>query len=126
MSELSSSAQATVRQFALQMELEPYQANDGSYSFQFENSGRLSILAGEDNRIIVSLTSKILADDIRGYAVLMPAAGYSAESDTLFHVGANRAGQPVLAEKMLPETFNLPNLEQSFSRLVERLARLSR
>lgn len=121
MARLGSSAQATIRQFAGQMELEPYEAPDGAYSFEFERSGRLSIVASEDGPIVISLTSRLLLGDLRGYARLAALGGYDAGRDLMVHCGLNRSGQPVLAVRSDPREFSLPHLLECQALLTDRL-----
>lgn len=121
MARLGASAQATVRQFARQMDVDAYEAPDGAYSFDFEQSGRLSILATDEGEVIVSLTGRIILGDLRGFAALAGLGGYDRDQDRLVHVGLNRAGQPVLALRSEPMAFALPDLTQGFSLLSERM-----
>jgi hypothetical protein len=125
MPKLGSSAQATVRQFAGQMDIDAYEAPDGAYSFDFERSGRLSILASDEGMVIVSLTGRILLGDIRGYARLASLGGYDQGRDRLVHCGLNRSDQPVLAVQCDPPAFSLPWLTESFAMLSGRLRDLT-
>lgn len=125
MAKLGSSAVATVRQFAGQMDIEAYEAPDGAYSFDFEQSGRLSILANDEGQVIVSLTGRIFLGDLRGFARLASLGGYDRDRDALVHCGVNRAGQPVLAQRCEPVAFSLPQLLESFSLLSGRLRQIT-
>lgn len=125
MAKLGSSAQATVRQFAGQMDIEAYEAPDGAYSFDFERSGRLSILASDEGTVIVSLTARLLLGDIRGYARLAGLGGYDRDRDQLVHCGMNKSDQPVLAVQCDPSGFSLPWLTESFTLLSGRLRSLT-
>lgn len=125
MAKLGSSAHGTVRQFAGQMDIDAYEAPDGAYSFDFERSGRLSILASEEGTVIVSLTARIHLGDLRGFARLAALGGYDRDRDQLVHCGMNRSDQPVLAVQCDPTGFSLPWLTESFSLLSGRLQRLT-
>lgn len=121
MPKLGSSAQATVRQFAGQMDIDAYEAPDGAYSFDFERSGRLSILASDEGMVIVSLTARLILGDIRGYARLAKLGGYDRDRDQVVHSGLNRSDQPVLAVRCEAAAFSLPWLTASFALLSGRL-----
>jgi hypothetical protein len=121
MARLGASAEATVRQFAGQMDVEAYEAPDGAYSFVLEQSGRLSILATDEGEMIVSLTGRVLLGDLRGYTRLATLGGYDADRDLLVHCGMNRAGQPVLALRTDARAFSLPTLLDNVALLSDRL-----
>ena len=121
MPKLGTAAQSTVQQFANQMDIEAYEAPDGSYSFDFERSGRFSILANDEGEVILSLTARVMLGDLRGYASLARLGGYDRNRDLLVHVGLNREGQPVLALRTEPRAFSLPFLMEGLALLSERL-----
>lgn len=121
MQKLASSAIATIQQFAAQMGIEAFEAEDHAYSFDFENSGRLSMVAGQGDVIILSLTGKLLLEDLRGYAMAMQGGGHLPERDLLIHVGLNKVGQPVLALRCDRRRFDLSYLVQSFEVLAARM-----
>lgn len=125
MAKLGSAAQSTVRQFAGQMDVDAYEAPDGAYSFDFEQSGRLSILANDEGQVIVSLTGRIILGDLRGFAMLAALGGYDRDRDVVVHCGMNRSGQPVLALRAEPVSFSLPVLTEAFSNLSGRMRRLT-
>lgn len=125
MARLGSSALATVRQFAKQMDVDAYEAPDGAYSFDFEHSGRLSILANDEGQVIVSLTGRIILGDLRGFAGLAALGGYDVDRDELVHSGLNRSGQPVLALRSDPVAFSLPRLTEFFALLSGQMRRLT-
>lgn len=124
MAKLGSSAVATVRQFAAQMDIDAYEAPDGAYSFDFERSGRLSILTSDEGRVIVSLTARVVLGDIRGYARLAVLGGYDQDRDQLIHCGLNRSDQAVLAVQCDSPDFSLPWLTESLTLLSGRLHEL--
>jgi hypothetical protein len=126
MPKLGASAQSTVQQFAAQMDVEAYEAPDGSYSFDFERSGRFSILTNDEGLVILSLTARVMLGDLRGYAALTKLGGYDRDRDLLVHAGLNRAGQPVLALRTEARAFSLPLLLESLALLSERLRVWSR
>jgi hypothetical protein len=121
MPRLGASAQATVEQFASQMDIQAYEAPDGAYSFDFERRGRFSVLANEEGEIVLSLTARILLSDLRGYAQLAQLGGYDRDRDLLVHCGLNRSGQPVLALRTEARTFSLPVLLEALEILSHRL-----
>ena len=126
MTRLSPPAIGTIQQFAQSMDVTAYEAPDGAYSFDFETNGRLSISGAEDDKVVVSLTSRLLFEDMRGFAVLMPLAGYRAEIDEIVHVGLNKAGQGMLGVKTAVNSFNLPFLERAFAVMTESFGRIAR
>jgi hypothetical protein len=126
MPKLGAAAQSTVQQFASQMDIEAYEAPDGSYSFDFERSGRFSILANDEGQVILSLTARVMLGDLRGYAALAKLGGYDRDRDLLVHCGLNRTGQPVLALRSEARAFSLPRLLDGLSILSERLRVWSR
>ena len=125
MAKLGMAAQSTVQQFAGQMDIDAYEAPDGAYSFDFEHSGRLSILANEEGQVIISLTGRIILGDLRGFARLAGLGGYDAGRDHLVHCGLNRAGQPVLALRAEQRAFSLPYLTEGMALLSDRMRRLT-
>ena len=126
MPRLGASAQSTVQQFASQMDVEAYEAPDGSYSFDFERSGRFSILTNDEGQVLLSLTARVMLGDLRGYAALARMGGYDRDRDLLVHAGLNRTGQPVLALRTEARAFSLPLLLESLALLSERLRVWSR
>lgn len=107
----------TIQQFAQQMEIEAYQTQDGAFSFEFERSGRFSIVAAEDGQIVVTLTTRLVCDDLRAMALLLPMAGYRADLDQVIQVGLNKTGQGVLGAKTPASDFDLPFMERVFTLL---------
>jgi hypothetical protein len=126
MPKLGASAQSTVQQFAAQMDVQAYEAPDGSYSFDFERSGRFSILTNDEGQVILSLTARVMLGDLRGYAALARMGGYDRDRDLVVHCGLNRAGQPVLALRSEARAFSLPLLLESLALMSERLRVWSR
>ena len=126
MPSLPTPAIGTIQQFAQQMELSAYESEDGSYSFEFERSGRLTIIATESDDVIVTLAPRLLFDDLNGMAVLVPLAGYDPERDQITYVGMNRAGQGTLGLKCPAQAFNLPYLEQAFTTLSQKFDQVRR
>lgn len=124
MAKLGAAALSTVKQFAGQMDVDAYEAPDGAYSFDFEQSGRLSILASDEGQVIVSLTGRIVLGDLRGFARLASLGGYDIERDEMVHSGLNRSGQPVLALRADPVAFSLPQLTEAFTLLSGRMRKL--
>ena len=121
-SKLPAPAIGTIQHFAEQMGTSAYEAPDGSFSFVFSESGRLTIAAADDNYIAVTLTSPLLFEDLEGIALLLPMGGFRPELDHVVHVGLNKAGQGVLAVKAESTDFDLPFLERSMSVLSSSFA----
>lgn len=121
MPQLNASAAATVRQFAQQMDVEPFEAPDGSFSFDFERSGRFSIIAAPDGTVVLTLTGKIIIEDLMGYAGHVGRGGWDPRRGTLLHCGLTKAGQPVLAVRSSARRFDLPTLQQTLEAMVGQM-----
>jgi len=118
MPDLDPSSARTVADFAQSMGLSSRQNDDGSFGFDFENAGRLSILSDETgDTVLVSLTRRIIADDVVPLARLAGAAGYIPNVDLLLQAGLNKAGQPVLTTALQRRHFDLPRLDATFAAL---------
>jgi len=115
---LPHSARSSVERFAESMGLTARENSDGSFGFDFAESGRLSILAAQDGQsVIVSLTRRIMLEDVVPLCRVAAAAGYDAPTDQLIQAGLTKADQPVLAITVPPSEFDLPRLDAAFMTL---------
>lgn len=118
MPELSRSAKATVTQFAQDMGLQALQNSDGSFGFDFETSGRLSILApAEGDGVLITLTRRLMLEDVIALGRFSGLGGYHATLDRTIHTGLTKADQPVLAVTLSEQDFSLPGLDAAFAAL---------
>lgn len=123
MARLDPSARATVTQFAATMGLAAREADDGSFGFDFAESGRLSILGGADGEeVLVSLTRRLILEDVAAFARFAGQGGYDPVSDTILSAGLSRADQPVLAVAVAARAFDVPRLDATFELLRARFS----
>lgn len=121
MTRLSSHAASTVRQFASAMDVDPFEAPDGSFSFAFERSGRLSVVAGNDGVIVISLTGRLLLEGLAAMALHAGRGGHDPRTGRVVQTGVTRAGQPVLMLRQPERGFDLPTLQKGFEYLAARI-----
>lgn len=120
---LDPSSADTVSRFAQSMGLDARLNDDGSFGFDFEYSGRLSILSDETgDMVLISLTHRILLEDVVGLARLAGAAGYNNALGQVLQAGLNKADQPVLTAAVMRREFDLPRLDTTFSALRDAFA----
>ncbi|WP_163850633.1 hypothetical protein [Pseudooceanicola aestuarii] len=118
MPELSRNARSVVSQFAAGLGLDPVVADDGGAGFEFQTAGRLSFTATQDgDAVVMSLTRKIILEDIVAMGRFAGLGGYHATGDEVIQAGMTRADQPVLALTLPAEAFDLPRLERGFDLL---------
>ena len=122
---LDPSARAAVVQFAQSMGVTARENDDGSYGFDFADSGRLSILAApEGDTVLVSLRRRLVLDDLVPLARLAAAGGPDPVAGLVFQPGLTRADQPVLTVAIARRDFDLPRLDAAFLALGQALARV--
>lgn len=108
----------TIDRFAQGMGLAAVPARDGSVTFEFERSGRLSFTPAEDGeRVVMSLTRPVQ----RSAAEVLALAGYDAELDIVVQAGATREGAAVLAISWEAGRFELSDVDRGFRRLLSAL-----
>lgn len=120
---LNRSAEAVVTAFASRFGLPAVAAEDGSVSFAFERSGRLTVQEAQTGEVLVSLTRPILLEGLRNIAPLLGSAGFDPLGPAI-HAGLTRAGQPVVVARIDPRDFDLSRLEQCRDRLEEHFTGL--
>jgi hypothetical protein len=115
---LPRSAQSTVERFAAEMGLPGQPNEDDTFGFDFERSGRLSIMAApEGNTVLVSLTGRLMLEGPLALARLTQQAGYDPLADRVVQVGLTRAGQGVLTIAIPEQGFDIVALQATFDRL---------
>ena len=117
MTALGNAAKSTVSQFAGSMGLTARENPDGSYGFDFSDSGRLSITQGVDGQtILVSLTRRTILDGVVPLARLAAVAGPLPDG-RMVQAGLTTTQQPVLAIALEDRSFDLPRLDRALTDL---------
>lgn len=112
MPQISSSVRSTVAQFAGTLGLTAIESEDGSFGFDFSETGRLSVLQSpEDQRVLVSVTRRTLLDGVVALARLAVQAGPTPDGRML-QVGLTATDQPVLILALDERDFSLPMLDR--------------
>jgi len=125
MPQLDPSAKATVGEFARSLGLTAQENDDGSFAFDFADSGRLSILAAADgDGVLVSLRRRVVLDDLVPLARLAGMGGPDAVEGVVLQPGLSRADQPVLTVALPRRAFDLPRLDAAFLALGRAFARV--
>ena len=120
MANLDDIAVSVIAEFAADMGLGEIVNVGGAFSFDFERTGRLSILADDTgSRILVSLTRGVMLTDLVGYGRLLGCAGYHPTHEVLIRAGVTPSGQPVLATAGPRIGFDRLRLEREFTILRE-------
>ncbi len=117
MTALGNAAKSTVSQFAGSMGLTARENTDGSYGFDFSDSGRLSITQGADGQtILISLTRRTILDGVVPLARLAAVAGPLPDG-RMVQAGLTTTQQPVLAVALDDRSFDLPQLDRALTDL---------
>ena len=115
MAQLGNSARSTVSQFAATLGVTPREAADGSFGFDFSETGRLSVAQDpEGQRILVSVTRRTLLDGVVALARLAAQAGPLPDGRVL-QAGLTATDQPVLILALEEREFSLPALDRSLN-----------
>lgn len=108
----------TIDRFAEGMGLVATPQRDGSVSFMFERSGRLTFTPADDGeRLVMSLTRPVqmAAPDI------LARARYEPTLDVMVQAGMTRSGAAVLAIAYDGSRFELSDLDRGFRHLLAAL-----
>ncbi|WP_417262992.1 hypothetical protein [Celeribacter sp.] len=124
MTTLSRQATSAVSRFAENMGLTALPATDGSFGFDFERMGRVSITGSESGDVLVSLTRRLLLDGVQNLAHLAGQAGISDLDGQVIHAARNRYDQPVLIARLREEELETSRIETVISDLDGRFAAL--
>lgn len=112
---LDPSSKATVEDFAQSLGLSARENEDGSFGFDFAESGRFSILAApQDDRVLVSLRRRIILEDLIPLARLAASGGPDPNEGLVFQPGLTSNEQPVLSAAISRREFDLPRLNSVF------------
>lgn len=113
MTALGNAARSTVSQFAGSMGLTARENSDGSYGFDFSDSGRLSVTQStEGQSVLVSLTRRTILDGVVPLARLMSVAGAMPDGRVV-QAGLTATMQPVLVIAVDERSFDLPTLDRA-------------
>lgn len=127
MPELPRGVDRVVEQFAESMGLQARQSSDGSFGFDFEKAGRLSITApSEGEGVIVSLTRRIMLEGATARLRFAALGGYDAGTGHMVQTGMTKANQPVLAVTLSGQDVTLPALDSALAMLDARHASAER
>ena len=112
---LDPSSKATVDDFAQSLGLSARENDDGSFGFDFTESGRFSIVAApQDDLVLVSLRRRILLEDLIPLARLAASGGPDLHEGLVFQPGLTSKDQPVLTAAIARRAFDLPRLNSVF------------
>lgn len=111
MPDLPRSVVQAVTSFSDDMGLKALVAEDGAYSFDFRETGRVSVLAAETGEILVSLTRRIILDGLGNLGMLAGRARAGGADGRIVQAALNKAEQPVLITRLRPEDIDRPTLE---------------
>jgi len=121
MSQCSQQFTQTIEDFANSMQmknrLEP--AADGSFTFEFEQSGTLSLLPSQDDRhIFVALGRPPCSSDGTYLEKFLKSAGVDEDENQPLHAGISPNGQFYYVTVLPVQQFDLPGLESCLNRLI--------
>lgn len=119
MPELPRSALQAIAAFAEDMGLAPLVADDGAYSFDFRETGRVSVLADDTGEVLISLTRRIILDGLGNLGILAGRARARTDEaeGRVLHTALNKAEQPVLITRLRPEQIDRGTLETTVQAL---------
>src|SRR4051794_6859335 len=114
----STQALRAVESLAASLGLPLVPASDGSYSFMFEQSGRLSLTsAAAGDRTVVSLSMRPHRLDEEVEQRLLALAGPDITSNRLLSTGVTRDGSVIFAVSVDDGEMSLPMLETCMQQL---------
>ncbi len=117
MAQLGHAAKATVSQFAGTLGLPARENADGSFGFDFSETGRLSVTRDEaGNAVLVSVTRRTVLDGVVPLARLAAVAGPLPDG-RMIQAGITATDQPVLVIAIEEDRFDLPMLDRSLNDL---------
>ena len=115
MANLSNAARSTVSQFAGTFGLQARENSDGSFGFEFSDSGRLSVTPDADGRrILISLTRRIILDGVVALA-RVAALARPLPDGRVVQAGLTSSDQPVLVISIDESRFDLPALDRALT-----------
>ncbi|NIZ12024.1 hypothetical protein [Phaeobacter sp. HF9A] len=111
MTDLSRYVASAVSRYADAMELTAVPASDGSFGFDFEEMGRVSIVSAQSGEVLISLTRRLLLDGVQNLAQLAGLAGISDDDGQTIHAARNKYDQPVLVARLRQEDIDPTRIE---------------
>jgi hypothetical protein len=110
----------SIETFVAEFGIRPVPAEDGSYSFAFERTGMLSLVASEDGeRVLMSLGWSPAYTEARQERRLLEAAGYDAVNQAMLHAGKSGDGMLLLTYDFTEDQVSPQVLDSTFRRLIE-------
>lgn len=107
----SNAVQSTVSQFAATLGIAAHEATDGSFGFDFSETGRLSVVQDTaQGRVLVSVTRRTILDGVAALARLLAQAGPLPDGRVI-QAGLTSTDQPVLVIALDERAFDLPTLD---------------
>src|SRR5262245_40109617 len=119
MQQFSPQARTTIEGFSESLGLPALTARDGSYSFQFQRSGVLTITPARDGRTIVSLERRPERLDGDALKRFFLAADIDPTSNRALHAGLSNDGSLIYAVDFDRDDFTVPALHACLSSLIE-------
>lgn len=114
---LGNAAKSTVSQFAGTLGLTARESEDGSFGFDFSETGRLSVMPDADGRrVLVSVTRRTILDGVVALTRLAAQSGPRPDGRVL-QAGLTSTDQPVLVIAIPEREFNLPALDRALNDL---------
>lgn len=112
---LSNSARSTVSQFAGTLGVVARESEDGSFGFDFSETGRLSVMPDSEAQcVLVSVTRRTVLDGVVALARLAMLAGPLPDG-RMVQAGLTSTDQPVLVMAFSEQAFDLPALDRALN-----------
>jgi type III secretion system chaperone SycN len=118
MLQFSPRARTTVEGFSESLALPAIPARDGSYSFEFQRSGTLTITSATDGRAIVSLARRPERIDGALLKRFFLAAGIDATTNLALHAGLSKDGSLIYSVDFAVDDFTVPALHACLHNLI--------
>ena len=120
MATLPQSILVTVERFAESMGLVAQPGRDGSYTFDFQSTGRLTFTPAPDRNghaPLMSLSRPMSGLAHQSIPQLLARAGYDATTDRMVHVGVTRDQRAMAWTSLGEGRFELSDLEAAWGLL---------
>ncbi|MCZ8151772.1 MAG: hypothetical protein O9292_05195 [Rhodobacteraceae bacterium] len=115
MARLGNSARSTVSQFAGTLGLTARESEDGSFGFDFSETGRLSVVPDSDGQqVLISVTRRTMLDGVVALTRLACQAG-PLPNGRMVQAGLTSTDQPVLVIALSEREFDLPTLDRALN-----------
>lgn len=117
MSRLGNAAKSTISQFAGTLGLTARESEDGSFGFDFSETGRLTVMPDSEGRhVLVSITRRTMLDGVVALARLAAMAGPLPDG-RMVQAGLTSTDQPVLVIALPDQEFSVPTLDRALNDL---------